>query len=97
MSLYTPPVSVSDLIQLQLGFEFFPDTTEVTTEAGLINQQTATVESYAVQLLANNISFSQVAMAVDSLMFGVTDNLTELAKFSTQFCVPPKEGEGDLL
>jgi hypothetical protein len=39
-------------------------------------------------LLANNISLSQVAMAVDSLMFGVTDNTTELAKLSTQFLPP---------
>jgi hypothetical protein len=41
--------------------------------------------SYAVQLLENNISLSQVAMAVDSLMFGATDNVTELTKLSTQF------------
>jgi hypothetical protein len=39
-------------------------------------------------LLANNISLSQVAMAVDSLMFGVTDNVTELTKLATQFLPP---------
>jgi hypothetical protein len=88
MSLYILPVSVSDLTQLQLGIEFFPDTTEATTEAGLINQQTATVDSYAVQLLANNISFSQVAMAVDSMMFGMTDYIFELTKLATQFLPP---------
>jgi hypothetical protein len=43
------------------------------------------VYSYAVDLLANNISLSQVAMAVDSLMFGVTDNVAELTKLATQF------------
>jgi hypothetical protein len=87
MSLFALPVSVSDLTQLQLGIEFFTNTTEATTEAALITNppNTATVNSYAIRLLANNISLSQVAMAVDSLMFGVTDNVTELAKLSTQF------------
>jgi hypothetical protein len=91
MSLFALPVSASDLTQLQLGIEFFTDTTEATTEAGQITNppSTPTVYSYAVQLLATNpatmhadvkqISISQVAMAVDSLMFGVTDNVTELA------------------
>jgi hypothetical protein len=87
MSLYALPVSVGDLTQLQLGIEFFSGTTEATTEAVLITNptHTATVSSYANQLLANNISLSQVAIAVDSLMFGVTDNTNELAKLSTQF------------
>jgi hypothetical protein len=87
MSLYALPVSVGDLTQLQLGIEFLSNTTEATNEAALINNppHAATVSSYVNQLLANNISLSQVAMAVDSLMFGVTDNTTELAKLSTQF------------
>jgi hypothetical protein len=87
MSLYTLPVSVTDLTQLQQGIEFFTNTTEAATEAGLINAPTpsSTVFSYAAQLLANNISLSQVAMAVDSLMFGGVDSLDELAKLSTQF------------
>jgi hypothetical protein len=87
MSLFALPVSVSDLTKLQLGIEFFTNTTEATTEAGQITNppSTPTVYSYAVQLLANNISLSQVAMAVDSLMFGVTDNVTELTKLATQF------------
>jgi hypothetical protein len=87
MSLFTLPVSVSDLTQLQLGIEFFTNSTEATAEAGLITNppSTSTVYSYAVQLLANNISLSQVAMAVDSLMFGVTDNVAELTKLATQF------------
>jgi hypothetical protein len=38
--------------------------------------------------LAKNISLSQVAMAVDSLMFGVTDNITELTKLATGFLPP---------
>jgi hypothetical protein len=90
MSLYALPVSTSDLTQLQLGIEFFTNTSEATTEAGLITNppNTATVNSYAIQLLANNISLSQVAMAVDSLMFGVTDNTTELTKLATQFLPP---------
>src|SRR6266851_9024493 len=87
MSLYALPVSVSDLTRLQLGIEFFTNTTEATTEAGQITNPpaTPTVYSYAVSLLANNISLSQVAMAVDSLMFGVTDNVAELTKLATQF------------
>jgi hypothetical protein len=87
MSLFALPVSVSDLTKLQLGIEFFTNTGEATTEAGLITNPpaTPTVYSYAVQLLANNISLSQVAMAVDSLMFGVTDNVAELTKLATQF------------
>jgi hypothetical protein len=87
MSLFALPVSVSDLTQLQLGIEFFTNTTEATTEAGLITNppSTPTVYTYAVQLLANNVSLSQVAMAVDSLMFGETDNVAELTKLATQF------------
>jgi hypothetical protein len=90
MSLYVLPVSVSDLTQLQFGLEFFTNTTEATNEAALITNPpyTATVDSYAAQLLANNISLSQVAMAVDSLMFGVTDSTTELTKLARQFLPP---------
>jgi hypothetical protein len=90
MSLFALPVSASDLTQLQLGIEFFTNAGEATTEAGQITNppSTPTVYSYAVQLLANNISLSQVAMAVDSLMFGVTDNITELTKLATQFLPP---------
>ena len=87
MSLFALPVSVSDLTKLQLGIEFFTNTTEATAEAGLITNppSTPTVYTYAVQLLANNLSLSQVAMAVDLLMFGVTDNVAELTKLATQF------------
>ena len=87
MSLFVRPVSATDLTQLQLGLEFFTNPTEAMTEAGLITDppNTPTVFSYAQQLLANDISLSQVAMAVDSLMFGVTDNVTELTKLATQF------------
>jgi hypothetical protein len=87
MSLFALPVSLSELTQLQLGVEFFTNTTEATTELGLFTNPPGvpTVYSYALGLLANNISLSQVAMAVDSLMFGVTDTTTELAKLSTQF------------
>jgi hypothetical protein len=89
MSLYALPVSISDLIQLQLGTEFFSgDTSVAALEVEFINSQSSTVYSYAQQLLANNISFSQVATAVDSLMFGVTDNVSELAKLATQFLPP---------
>jgi hypothetical protein len=74
MSLYNLPVSVSDLEQLQLGIEFLVNPTDATNEAALITNapNSATVDSYAVQLLANNISTSQVAMAVSALMEGST-------------------------
>src|SRR5713101_3121527 len=87
MSLYALPVSIGDLLQLQLGIEFFTDMNDATVEAAQITSPPSlpTVYSYAVQLLANNISLSQVAMAVDSLMFGVTDNVTELTKLAMQF------------
>jgi hypothetical protein len=85
MSLFALPVTVADLEQLQNGIEFFTNAAEATAEEALINAGTATVNSYALQLLANNISLSQVAMAEDSLMFGVTDSTTELTKLSTQF------------
>jgi hypothetical protein len=88
MSLYTRPVAVSDLTQLQLGIEFFTSTSEATNEVALINAGQNSVSSYANDLLANNISFSQVAMAVNSLMFGVTDNTTELTKLARQFLPP---------
>jgi hypothetical protein len=45
MSLYTLPISVSDLTQLQLGIELFSNTAEATTEAGLITNPPNTVYS----------------------------------------------------
>ena len=88
MSLTSLPVTAADLLQLQLGIEMFQNTTEATAEAAAINAGTDTVYGYAVKLLGSNISLSQAAMAVDSLMFGVTDNTTELTKLSTQFLPP---------
>jgi hypothetical protein len=78
-------VTAADLLQLQLGIEMLQNPTEANAEAAAINAGTDTVYRYAVKLLAANISLSQVAMAVDSLMFGVTDNTTELTKLATQF------------
>jgi hypothetical protein len=88
MSLYALPVSVSDLTQLQQGIEFFTNTAEATAAAAQINAGSLTVFSYAKQLLADNVPYSQVAMGVDSLMFGVTDTVAELTKLSTQFLPP---------
>jgi hypothetical protein len=90
MSLYARPVSPSDLTQLQLGIEFLTDSNEANAEASQITDppNLPTIYSYAGQLLARNISLSQVAMAVDSLMFGVTDKITELTKLATGFLPP---------
>ena len=75
MSLTALPVTVSDLTNLQQGIQFFTNTAEATAEAALINANTPggpTVYSYAAQLLASNISLSQVAMADSALMEGAT-------------------------
>jgi hypothetical protein len=87
VSLFALPVSVSDLTTLQSGIEFFTNTGEATTEVAAINADGSkeTVATYVAGLIQKNISLSQVAMAVDSLMFGATDSITELTKLSTQF------------
>jgi hypothetical protein len=88
MSLYAFTVTVHDLQQLQFGIQFYgDDLTDTAAVAAAINPpiETATVFSYANQLLASNISLSQVAMAVDSLMFGATDNTTELDRLVAPF------------
>jgi hypothetical protein len=86
--LTTLPVTAADLLQLQLGIQQFQNANEANTEVPLINAGATTVSAYANQLLANNISLSQVAMGVDSLMFGQTDTVAELTKLSTQFLPP---------
>jgi hypothetical protein len=87
MSLVALPVSVSDLTTLQSGLEFFTNPAEVTSELTAINTPGSpeTVFTYAARLLQNNFLQSQVAMAVDTLMFSQTDNVAELTKLCTQF------------
>jgi len=94
MSLTALPVTVSDLTQLQQGIEFFTNTAEATAQAASINAPgttTASVFIYATQLLANNLSLSQVAMADTAIMEGGTiavGNTTTpntLTFLSTQF------------
>jgi len=89
MSLYALPVTVSELETLQLGIEFYTNVPEATSEAAAINAGSTTVLAYAESLLASNVALSQVAMGVDSLMFGATDTLTELTKLST-VVLPPQ-------
>src|SRR5271166_1957505 len=91
MSLYALPVSVADLEQLQLGIQFYTNVAEATTEAALINAGSPgqTVFSYAEQLLAANISTSQVAMADNTLMY---DQLASVSTLSTQCVGPPAPG-----
>ena len=75
MSLFALPVTAVDLEGLQQGIQFFMNPTEATNEALAINSNTPggpTVYSYAVQLLAGQISVAQVAMADSALMEGVT-------------------------
>src|SRR3954471_16730207 len=85
MSLFALPVTVSDLTTLQQGITFTTDQAAAIAEAAQINNGADTVYNYAVRLLNSQISGSQVAMAVDSLMFGVTDNVAELSKLTNQF------------
>jgi hypothetical protein len=87
LSLFALPVSASDLTALQLGIEFFTNASEATSEAGAINTagSNESVFAYAAKLIQSNFLISQVAMAVDSLMFGQTDSVAELTKLSTQF------------
>jgi hypothetical protein len=67
MSLYALPVSVSDLETLQQGIECYTNAPEATTEAALITTGTATVASYAQQLINNNISALQ---EIEWVIFG---------------------------
>ena len=85
MSLFALPVTVSDLTTLQQGITFATDQAAAIAEVAQINNGAHTVYSYAVRLINSQISGSQVAMAVNSLMFGVTDNLAELSKLTNQF------------
>jgi hypothetical protein len=85
MSLTTLPVTAADLLQLQLGIELIQNPIDATAEAAAITAGTDTVYGYAIKLLGSNISLSQVAMAVDALMFDVTDNIAELTKLTTLF------------
>jgi hypothetical protein len=78
-------VTAADLLQLQLGLELIQNPVDAAAQAAAIAAGTETVYGYAVKLLGLNISLSQVAMAVDALMFGATDNITELTKLTTLF------------
>ena len=94
MSLTALPVSTTDIQNLETGIQFTL-TGNAATEAAAINAATPggpTVFSYGVQLLASNISLSQVAMADSALMEGVTvaagtgtGTTNTLALFTTQF------------
>jgi hypothetical protein len=93
MSLFALPVTVSDLTNLQQGIEFFTNTAEATAQAAVINTPgtSSSVFIYATQLLANNISLSQVAMADTAIMeggtvaVGNTTTSNTLTFLSTQF------------
>jgi hypothetical protein len=92
MSLSALPVSVSDLTTLQQGIQFFTNTAEAMAEAAAINTPGSgeTVASYAATLLENNISTSQVAMAVSALAertiaIGDASTPNTLTHLSTQF------------
>ena len=87
INLFILPTTVSNLEAIQEGIEFYTDPNEATAAAAVINagDPSYNVFTYAQQLLENNLSLSQVAMGVDSLMFGQTDTIAELTNLSTQF------------
>ena len=70
------PVTVDDLTTLQNGIQFFTNVAEATSEAAEINANapgsTQSVFTYAATLLNDNISLSQVAMAVSAIAEGGT-------------------------
>jgi hypothetical protein len=74
MGLTVAPVSLADITQLQQGITFTTDAAGAAAALAAINATppTQTVYGYAVQLLASNISLSQVAMADSALMEGGT-------------------------
>jgi peptidase M10/serralysin-like protein/matrixin len=82
------PVSVSDLITLQRGIQFFTNSAEATAEATLINATptTESVFTYAAKLINSRAGvLSQVAMADFAVMTGVTDTVEHLTAIATQF------------
>jgi hypothetical protein len=93
MSLAALPVSVSDLTTLQQGIQFFTNTAQATTEAVAINASgsSQSVFTYAASLLNDNLSLSQVAMAVGAiaedgtLAVGNSTTSNTLAFLSAQF------------
>ncbi len=84
-------VTAAYIEQLQLGIEFTTDPSQATNVAASINAMNGSVYGYAVQLLASQISLSQVAMADSALMEGVTaaagtaTTPNSLTLFTTQF------------
>jgi hypothetical protein len=86
MSLIALPVTADDLLNLQLGEEFFSNGPEATATANAVNaggDGAPTVLSYSNQIIANNSAYSTTVMAVDSLMLGQVGteaNMTSLAR-----------------
>jgi hypothetical protein len=86
MSLFALPVTAADLATLEQGIQFFTSPLDNRQAlAAAINAGTTTVNAYAHELLASNISLSQVAMAVGSLAFFSTPGVAQLTSWSTQF------------
>jgi len=69
MSLTALPVTTSDLTTLQLGVQFFSNSTQAASEVTSINTpgSGASVFTYAASLITSNISLSSVAMAVGAI------------------------------
>src|ERR1700730_10545931 len=94
MSLFQIPVSANDILNLQFGITFRSNMALATAEAADINAGGSTVFELAKQLLNSQLAFSQVAMAVSSLMegqavpVGEPNTPTSLVFFSTVFLPP---------
>lgn len=68
MSLTALPVTQAEMLTLQQKVSVFQNSSEATARANSINGGSLTVKDYACELLGNNTSLAQVAMAVRSLM-----------------------------
>jgi hypothetical protein len=93
MSLTALPVTTSDLTTLQLGVQFFSNSTQAASEVTSINTpgSGASVFTYAASLITSNISLSQVAMAVGAiaesgtLAVGAAGTANTLTHFTMDF------------
>ena len=89
MSLFALPVTDADVKTLYNAItrKVLSDAA-ATAEAAAINAGNDTVFNFAQSLLDANISFSQVAMGMPSLMFNKTPSLATLDNITNVFLPP---------
>lgn len=85
MSLNAIPVTSSDLIDLQHALQSVTNTAEANAQTTLINNGGNTVFQYGANMLDNNISITQVAMADWAVMTGKTPTQAQLDNVEQNF------------